>query len=63
MGSVSVGLLCMSWSPEQDVVVFTTGEENLLLMTREFDPITETSIHPEEFGEGRGSRDLHLQVM
>ena len=53
VGSVSGGLLCMGWSPEQDLAVFVTGEENLLVMTREFDPISETPAHPEEFGEGQ----------
>ena len=42
----------MAWSPEQDVVVLATRENKLLLMTRDFDPITEVSMYPEEFGEG-----------
>ena len=52
MGSVEVGVVCMGWSPEQDVVVLVTREQKLLLMTREFDPLMETSLHPDEFGEG-----------
>lgn len=53
VGAVSGGgLVCMGWSPEQDLAVFVTGEENLLLMTKDFDPICETPAHPEEFGEG-----------
>lgn len=53
VGAVSGGgLVCMGWSPEQDLAVFVTGEENLLLMTRDFDPICETPACPEEFGEG-----------
>ena len=53
MGAVSGGgLVCMGWSPEQDLAVFVTVEENLLLMTKDFDPICETPAHPEEFGEG-----------
>ena len=52
MGSVCNGFLCMSWSPDQEVVVMVTGNRNLLLMTREFDPVTKIPIDSNEFGEG-----------
>ncbi len=52
MGSVSGGVVAMSWSPEQDLVVLATLEGNLILMTREFDPLLETAMCPKEFGEG-----------
>ena len=52
MGSVSAGVFSMAWSPEQDMVVLATKENKLVLMTRDFDPITEMSMYPEEFGEG-----------
>ena len=29
----------------------TTGAATLILMTKDFDPITETAMHPQEFGE------------
>jgi hypothetical protein len=29
-----------------------TGAEKVLLMTREFDPITEIPLHTTDFGEG-----------
>ena len=29
-----------------------TGAGTLIMMTREFDPITETSLYPDKFGEG-----------
>ncbi|XP_064474932.1 putative elongator complex protein 1 [Ornithodoros turicata] len=51
LGSVSGGILAMQWSPDHEVVAIISGEENLLLMTKEFDPVSERSIHPEEFGE------------
>ena len=53
MGSVSAGLDAMAWSPDQDLVVFVTRDQKLLLMTREFDPVTEVAMCPEEFGEGK----------
>ena len=49
---MSCGLRVMAWSPEQDLVVFVSQEDKLLLMTREFDIITELSLHPKGFGEG-----------
>ena len=52
VGSVEVGVVCMGWSPEQDVVVLVTREDKLVLMTRDFDSITEVPLHPEDFGEG-----------
>ncbi|XP_076443667.1 elongator complex protein 1-like isoform X2 [Babylonia areolata] len=52
MGSVDSGLTAMQWSPDQELVVLTTGAETVLLMTREFDPITEIPLHTSEFGEG-----------
>ena len=53
---MSDGVLCMSWSPDQDLVVMVTGTGNLLLMTREFDPLTEVPINSEDFGEGMTKR-------
>ena len=52
MGSVSAGVCCMAWSPDQELVVLASGQGKLLMMTRDFDPISETALHPEEFGEG-----------
>lgn len=52
MGSVESGLTAMQWSPDQELLVLTTGAETILLMTREFDPVTEIPLHSSEFGEG-----------
>lgn len=51
VGSVDSGLRCMAWSPDQELVVFMTGEETLIMMTKDFDPISEFPFHSEEFGE------------
>ncbi|XP_043916910.1 elongator complex protein 1 [Protopterus annectens] len=53
VGSVNSGLTNMSWSPDQDIVVLTTGQETIIMMTRDFDPVTEVKIHQEDFGEGK----------
>ena len=52
VGEIEVGVACMGWSPEQDVVVIVTAESNLILMTKDFDPLLEKSLHQEDFGQG-----------
>uniref|UniRef100_A0A4W3IAX3 Elongator complex protein 1 n=1 Tax=Callorhinchus milii TaxID=7868 RepID=A0A4W3IAX3_CALMI len=43
----------MSWSPDQELVILTTGQETIIMMTKDFDPITEVRIHQDDFGEGK----------
>ena len=62
MGSVEGGLLGMAWSPDQELVVFSTGTSSLLLMTHQLDPsgatehelipVIEIPMASVEFGEG-----------
>ena len=63
VGSVEGGLLGMAWSPDQELVVFSTGTGSLLLMTRQLDPsgdvdrqelvpVTEVQMCPAQFGQG-----------
>ncbi|KAK3728978.1 hypothetical protein QZH41_008724, partial [Actinostola sp. cb2023] len=51
VGSVDSGISCMSWSPDHELVVFSTGANTLIMMTRDFDPISEFPIHSSESGE------------
>ncbi|KAL7988535.1 hypothetical protein Chor_007454 [Crotalus horridus] len=53
VGSVDSGLTTMSWSPDQELVLLATGEQTLILMTRDFEPIAERQIHQDDFGEGK----------
>uniref|UniRef100_A0A8B9G9S9 Elongator complex protein 1 n=1 Tax=Amazona collaria TaxID=241587 RepID=A0A8B9G9S9_9PSIT len=53
VGSVDSGLSTMSWSPDQELVLLVTGQQTLIMMTREFEPITEKQVHQDEFGEGK----------
>ncbi|NWR76836.1 ELP1 protein, partial [Centropus unirufus] len=53
VGSVDSGLSTMSWSPDQELVLLVTGQQTLIMMTRDFEPITEKQIHQDEFGEGK----------
>ncbi|XP_038147078.1 LOW QUALITY PROTEIN: elongator complex protein 1 [Cyprinodon tularosa] len=53
VGSVDSGLTSMSWSPDEELVILTTGQETVIMMTKEFEPVTEVGIHQEDFGEGK----------
>ncbi|XP_067839650.1 elongator complex protein 1 [Heptranchias perlo] len=53
VGSVDSGLTGMSWSPDQELVVLTTGQETIIMMTKDFDPVIEVGIHQDDFGEGK----------
>uniref|UniRef100_A0A8C2WX10 Elongator complex protein 1 n=1 Tax=Cyclopterus lumpus TaxID=8103 RepID=A0A8C2WX10_CYCLU len=56
VGSVDSGLTSMSWSPDEELVVLTTGQETIIMMTKHFEPITEVGIHQDDFGEARKVR-------
>lgn len=51
VGNVDAGILAASWSPDDSLVVLATGDDKLVLMTSTFDVISETTLHPEDFGE------------
>uniref|UniRef100_A0A8D0GW18 Elongator complex protein 1 n=1 Tax=Sphenodon punctatus TaxID=8508 RepID=A0A8D0GW18_SPHPU len=51
VGSVDSGLSAMSWSPDQELVLLATGQQTLIMMTKDFEPITESQIHQDDFGE------------
>ncbi|XP_069834097.1 elongator complex protein 1 isoform X2 [Dendropsophus ebraccatus] len=53
VGSVDSGIVTMSWSPDQELVLLITGQQTLILMTKDFEPIAEIKIHQEDFGEGK----------
>uniref|UniRef100_A0A8C1FHC5 Elongator complex protein 1 n=1 Tax=Cyprinus carpio carpio TaxID=630221 RepID=A0A8C1FHC5_CYPCA len=53
VGSVESGLTGMTWSPDQELVTLTTGQETIIMMTKDFEPITEVAINQDDFGEGK----------
>nr|XP_046179437.1 elongator complex protein 1-like isoform X1 [Oncorhynchus gorbuscha] len=53
VGSVDSGLSAMSWSPDQELVTLTTGQDTIIMMTKNFEPITEVGIHQDDFGAGK----------
>lgn len=66
VGNVTGGILAMQWSPDYELVVIVSGEEKVLLMTKDFDLISEKELHLEEFGEcvpitaGWGSKETQF---
>ncbi|XP_007950138.1 elongator complex protein 1 [Orycteropus afer afer] len=53
VGSVASGISVMSWSPDQELVLLVTGQQTLIMMTKDFEPILEQQIHQDDFGEGK----------
>ena len=45
----------MQWSPDQELVVLITGESSLILITREFDVISECFLHNNDVEHGISS--------
>ena len=52
VGTVDGGLHAMSWSPDMELLTLATGKGTLILMTKDFDPITEIAIDDEHIAEG-----------
>ncbi|KAM5300353.1 elongator complex protein 1 isoform 2-T2 [Ctenodactylus gundi] len=53
VGSVDSGISVMSWSPDQELVLLATGQQTLIMMTKDFEPIMEQQIHQDDFGESK----------
>ncbi|KAI0076404.1 IkappaB kinase complex IKAP component [Panus rudis PR-1116 ss-1] len=51
VGSVEAGIMSASWSPDDSLLVLATGDDKLILMTSTFDVVSETTLHPADFGE------------
>lgn len=51
VGLITDGIQNMAWGPDQELVIFLTGKNNFILMSKEFDPIYEQNIHLDAFGE------------
>ena len=45
VGSVESGLESLVLSPDSELVTLVTGDLKLILMTRDYTPLSETAIH------------------
>ncbi|XP_039758294.1 putative elongator complex protein 1 [Pararge aegeria] len=50
-GTCENGLLAMEWSPDQELLVVVTKDLNVILMSCIYDPINESNLLINEFGE------------
>ncbi|CAL4166380.1 unnamed protein product [Meganyctiphanes norvegica] len=53
VGSVGDGLEAACWSPDQELLVLVTTTSNVVIMTAQFDPVTEFPLNQEDFGESK----------
>ncbi|CAG8578654.1 3718_t:CDS:10, partial [Funneliformis mosseae] len=51
VGSIESKIQSMEWSPDEELVIFVTGNDTILVMTKDFDVITELPINVDEAGE------------
>lgn len=67
MGDIDVGIAAVEWAPDQELLVVINCEGSLLVMTREFDVLSETPLETDEFGVetpinvGWGKRETQFQ--
>jgi len=48
VGSVDAGISAAAWAPDQELLAIVTRADTLVLMSRDFDPITEASMTPDD---------------
>lgn len=48
VGLISSGLLACSWSPDEETLALLTAENNLMLLSRLFEPLFEKHLNPED---------------
>ncbi|XP_041981011.1 elongator complex protein 1-like [Aricia agestis] len=51
VGVCEDGLLAMEWSPDQEILILVTKTLKVIVMSCTFDPISETYLLSDEFGE------------
>ncbi|RXG72607.1 Elongator complex protein 1, partial [Armadillidium vulgare] len=51
VGCVTDGIIASSWSPDQELLALVTSEFNVVLMTVDFEHVSELSLNLDNFGE------------
>ncbi|EGV62034.1 Putative elongator complex protein 1 [Yamadazyma tenuis] len=59
VGSIDVGLKTASWSPDEETLSLLTQENNLILLSRSFEPIVEKMLNPNDI---KISKAKHVSV-
>ncbi|BGP42072.1 Putative elongator complex protein 1 [Rhodotorula kratochvilovae] len=50
VGTFDTGIAAAEWSPDEELLAIVTGDHQLLLLTRTFDPLSESPLHTSSFG-------------
>ena len=67
MGTVDVGITAAAWSPDEELLAVSSRASTLLYMTREFEPIAQISLGPDDLSAshhvsvGWGKRETQFQ--
>lgn len=48
VGLIDTGIVALCWSPDEETLVVLTSENNLILLSRLFEPICEKHLNPED---------------
>ncbi|KAF2765709.1 IkappaB kinase complex, IKAP component [Teratosphaeria nubilosa] len=48
LGTIDAGISAVAWSPDEELVAIATKADTLLLMTRDFDPLTDIALSIED---------------
>jgi len=48
VGSVDAGISAAAWAPDEELLAICTKDDKFLLMSREFEPLADTSFSPED---------------
>lgn len=51
VGSVEDGIKAAQWSPEQELVALVNGVDNVIVITDNFDSVSEVHLHGDDYGE------------
>ncbi|GJN92512.1 hypothetical protein Rhopal_005542-T1 [Rhodotorula paludigena] len=51
VGTFDAGIRAAEWSPDQELLAIVTGTHQLLLLTRTFDPLSESPLHTSSAGQ------------
>lgn len=70
MGSIDCGIATSCWSPDQETLSLLTKEQNLILLSRLFEPIAEKFLDPNDVkqntqvsvGWGKKKHSLRVKV-
>ncbi|EXJ85200.1 hypothetical protein A1O3_05875 [Capronia epimyces CBS 606.96] len=48
IGSIDVGICAAAWAPDEELLAIVTRTDTLVLMSRNFEPLNETTLNPED---------------